>query len=119
MAFAFADAFDFSEPTTLRQTFFASSGPAASLSGSRFNIWVKKRVASRLIRLWLRLNSASSRRGLPDCAERGHKLINPLRRDNDHIGGRLARVVDGYKEKEDQTANRDEMQKRLPQEPLH
>jgi len=42
-----------------------------------------------------------------------------LGRDDDHIGGRLARVVDGYGEKKDQTADHEEMQKRLPQEPLH
>ncbi len=35
-----------------------------------------------------------------------------------HCPRRLARVIDGRKESEDQAANREEMQKRLPQEPL-
>jgi hypothetical protein len=35
----------------------------------------------------------------------------------EQFGGRLARVVDGRKENEDQTAHREEMEKRLPQEP--
>ena len=54
---------------------------------------------------------------LSDRAESGRKLIDPLGRDDDHIGRRLARVIDSRKEKEDQAANRDEMEKRLPQEP--
>ena len=38
---------------------------------------------------------------LPDRSEPGHKLTNPLGRDDDHIGARVARVVDGRKEQEE------------------
>ena len=59
----------------------------------------------------------SRRHPLPDRAVSGGKLIDPLGRDDDYIDRRLAPVVDGREEQEDQAANRQEMQQRLAQEP--